>query len=341
MNTYFPTIRDITEKGVHPTAGQTANSIWILDNPRVVVRTMCAMNTKKVLDNRMMKMDIARKICEVHNFDRLYVPKTKWVNNMIVEERLDQLGMSNWGNMAVYYNHVDKFDIAVKQFLKFINIFKINDLIGKSDWLKGLWRVIPRYDNIVLYIESGIGKIGLIDLEHLVVDNRHSPVDRIENLIVCVILFPFHYDIIIAGQNNSECINALKNYSDNCCQALSQTVGKQFEFYTNCDFKETIEDRIHKKANQIKVIMTDYSVDLCERIINVIRNTNKENIKSTESTELIDTMTKRFCVLEASNIDNFSNCDNLIENILDQFVFYGVIAHYIVLNVSRDILLIW
>lgn len=145
--------------------------------------------------SRIEQMEDARKICTQNRFDHLVIPEARICGEFIVESRLPLSGHGFQETIAFYAENRDLFTPAVREFTQFFCQAHLEDLVGTSASVFERFGPIPRYDNIPLYLENGVGRIGLVDLEHF---NPHPPsfcsIYSWSNLFY---LFPYHIEEIL------------------------------------------------------------------------------------------------------------------------------------------------
>jgi hypothetical protein len=132
------------------------------------------------LQGNNRQQESAFQMIENNELDRLVVPKFckgARTDSFLIRERIP---IEN--PRSLYYFHPDKFTEPVKQLARFIMQFGIDDIISRA--------AKPRFDNITPFLDEGIEKIALIDLDGLKASNWRD----VWNIIV---FFPFHYEEIL------------------------------------------------------------------------------------------------------------------------------------------------
>jgi hypothetical protein len=145
---------------------------------------------------RFKKMQIVRSILRSQNSQHLIIPKANLCGEFLVEQRLP-INVDIYHNMGLYLSHPKHFNDAVRELTRLFSKVYLSDLVSYQriplSNSKGVYDYI-RYDNLPLYlVEEGgkkVGKIGLIDLEHI----KEEP--DAEGLATLVRIFPLHLDII-------------------------------------------------------------------------------------------------------------------------------------------------
>lgn len=145
---------------------------------------------------RFHQMQEVRSILDSQNSTHLIIPKARLCGNFLVEQRLP-IKVDSYHNMELYLSRPQIFDEAVREMTRLFSKVYLSDLVG--------YQIIPlghiadvedfvRYDNLPFFIVENegkkLGKIGLIDLEHI----QNGPTS--ESLEVLVRIFPYHLDII-------------------------------------------------------------------------------------------------------------------------------------------------
>jgi hypothetical protein len=176
---------------------------------------------------RRDQMKEVRLLCERNHTTCLVVPKARVHGNFLIEQRLPIETGGTKEMIGFYIENKDKFKKAAEELTILFCHSHFGDVTGGKDAFQAILSTsTPRYDNYALYVEKGIGKIGLVDLESF----SHK-VDKTKDdwcFIRCkdvVRLFPYQFDSIIdtakkfdpnidkfAGELNELRDNVLKGY---------------------------------------------------------------------------------------------------------------------------------
>ncbi len=156
------------------------------------------LSYRKTAITRFHQMQEVRSILRKFNTSDLIIPKAFLCREFLVEERLP-INVNDYHNMEIYLKNIPLFNNAVRELTKLFSKGYLDDLIGSNPWnslsyIDGVYGSI-RYDNLPLYIVEkngkSVGKIGLIDLEHM----QKKPSSA--GLQTLARIFPYHLDIII------------------------------------------------------------------------------------------------------------------------------------------------
>jgi hypothetical protein len=142
-----------------------------------------------------------KQFIERKKFKHLIVPQTKVEEDYLIEEKLPINGFDIREQIELYTKHIDSFTAAAEEFTQLLFMGSFTDLLG------GYWgslspTAIPRYDNALLYLERGYGKIGLIDVESLYINSEsgltcENNEETFEKCKIAVTFFPYHLNQII------------------------------------------------------------------------------------------------------------------------------------------------
>ncbi|MGR3951947.1 MAG: hypothetical protein QRY74_03430 [Chlamydia sp.] len=149
--------------------------------------------------NRLKKMYEASRLCTLYNYTHLTIPKAFLHEDFIIEEFLPIGSQRVKEQIGLYIENYRLFDSAIREFTDLLCQSTFYDFIyddHKNPYISvpGC-KTLPRYDNIPLYIENGVGKIGLIDLEDFY--SKPDTKNRLYNIDTTLAIFPCHFDLII------------------------------------------------------------------------------------------------------------------------------------------------
>jgi len=149
---------------------------------------------------RFCAMKEARDICDALQCTHLAVPTARVYKNFIVESRLP-VGMHDTKEqIGLYVEHVELFTPAIREFCLFLFHTQLDDITGDTDDPFQTLSSVPigRYDNLPLYLEKQVAKIGLVDLEDFTAKCSHDdPQWALKRSLHLVRLFPLHFEHIL------------------------------------------------------------------------------------------------------------------------------------------------
>lgn len=175
------------------TSGRTR--VFFPDDLPIVLKQSGSPANQKRLD----QMGQARDICDASNYSHVVIPNARIHGNFIIESRLPiRKNHDTKEEIGFYLENREELTSAIEQFTGFICQSELDDITGKTnDKYSTLSKVpIGRYDNVVMYVEEGVGKIGLIDLEGFKPGAQDAKNVRYACL-EAVRLFPHHLETII------------------------------------------------------------------------------------------------------------------------------------------------
>lgn len=144
---------------------------------------------------RIDQMESIKKFCATKGYKHLIVPSAKNYRGYIIEDRLP-ITNDPLVHFGMYCQYPERFSPAVEELTKLFFNVRICDLIVRStsNTFLDISRNIIRFDNLPLYLDKGIGKIGLIDLQEACpVEGGHAAFAGFKDL---ALIFPFHlYEI--------------------------------------------------------------------------------------------------------------------------------------------------
>lgn len=152
--------------------------------------------------NRFDQMKRGRDICERNGYEHLVIPPARVYGNFIIERRLPIRAHRTIEQIGLYIENRERFTCSVQEFVGFLCQSRFKDITGNTYNPYGIFSKTPlgRYDNIALYLEEDLGKIGLIDLE------QFYPLGEKEQKKECymecrdaVHLFPLHLEEILSA----------------------------------------------------------------------------------------------------------------------------------------------
>ena len=175
--------------------------------PHFVVKEKMAYADQDMFGvDRSQKIFFANVAISRNKFSHLIVPKIQGEidGKFLFEERLP-IHVDESQN--IYRQHRDAFTPAVKEFVHLLIRCQFADLLSRHNNFHCFVTPVPRYDNVCPYVEKGVGKLGLVDLEHFDNDRwrRSVPDDfgvkvnycDIDTCATLIHLFPLHFEEII------------------------------------------------------------------------------------------------------------------------------------------------
>ena len=160
--------------------------------------------------SRSSRTHFANVAIKRQGYSHLIVPKifgTIGEGKYLAEERLPVL-LSTKDAITIYETNRDAFTPAVKEFTNLVLRCQFEDLLALGKGPVPYETPAPRYDNICPYLdENGVGKLGLVDLEHFEENSLGYPMGenfgvKIKNCnkrtcSILIDLFPLHFEKII------------------------------------------------------------------------------------------------------------------------------------------------
>lgn len=149
---------------------------------------------------RLKKMKEAREICEKNQYTHLVIPRARIYEDFIVEDRLPIEEHEIKEVIELYLENKEAFTDSIQEFVHFLFQCDLYDIAGNTQNPYNVLSKAPlgRYDNIALFLEKGVGKIGLIDLEKFSI--RSLEISEAEGVVRCtdaICLFPCHFEAIM------------------------------------------------------------------------------------------------------------------------------------------------
>lgn len=139
---------------------------------------------------RFHQMQEVKSILNWQNSSHLIIPKANLYQDLLVKERL-AINVDSYHNMELYLSKPEMFNDDVRELTRLFSRIFLSDIV--SDQINPFGHItgvgdFDRYDNLPMYVveEKGkkVGKIGLIDLEHV----QKSP--NFQGLETLVRIFP-------------------------------------------------------------------------------------------------------------------------------------------------------
>ncbi len=165
-----------------------------IDMPEVVLKK----SGRAHAITRFHQMQDVRSTLSAQNSSHLTIPKAVLCGDFLVEARLP-INIDRFHNMGIYIAEPHLFDEAVREMTRLFSKVYLSDLLSYQNHpINNIVGDTVRYDNLPLYIEEQdgkrVGKIGLIDLEHM----QNSP--RLDGyrdgFSTLARIFPYHAELI-------------------------------------------------------------------------------------------------------------------------------------------------
>jgi len=183
---------DVTKLSRAP-AGKT--QVYLPKDLPIVLKLSGSPQNKQ----RFEQMQQAREILKKNHYQHLVIPKARINGEWIIESRLSIAEHELKKVIGFYKENTAFFTEAVKEFTGFLCQGEFTDFVSYSNSVMEMgfrFAGVGRYDNVTLLsIENGIGKIGLIDLEHFTPGTQS--INYFESCLSAICLFPYHFQEIV------------------------------------------------------------------------------------------------------------------------------------------------
>lgn len=179
-----------------PVTGKT--EVFLPEDLPIVLKNSKLPNNKI----RARKMRQALEMCEQFELDCLIIPQYRIYKGFILEQRLPIPKNCFHVQKEVYAENHEAFKRAAAQLTVFLFRSSTGDIFSLDQHLFQDYGPAGRYDNFPLYIEDGVGKVGLIDLEHFNVapPGRTLTIQGVLSRAKSAIaLFPYHLNEILTA----------------------------------------------------------------------------------------------------------------------------------------------
>ncbi len=139
------------------------------------------------------KMGQARKMVRKKGYRHLVIPRAQVYDSFIIEHRLPVRNHEHNEKLQIdfYLDHQEQLTEAIKDFTSF--------LCQAGGIVLNLGR--KKYDHVAMYLEGGVGKIGLMNLTHFfpIPEELQKTLSSLHNVCIDAIqLFPYHLETILA-----------------------------------------------------------------------------------------------------------------------------------------------
>lgn len=144
---------------------------------------------KQNCSRRLKTMIGARLVCQELAARRLVIPRAVCHGDFLIEQRLP-IQVSQDVQAKIYVTEAKNLDRLVSEFVHFALKMRFGDYVVPVQYSRLKECPEPRSDNVPLFYDHGVVKMGLIDLEHVYV----GKLDQV--LKDLVFLFPLHAELI-------------------------------------------------------------------------------------------------------------------------------------------------
>ena len=246
---------------------------------------------------RWNNMRIIQNICFQNRYEHLIIPAARLCGSFLIEERLPIIEFSQKGQVALYTENTQLFSSAVKEFTQLLCRVVYPDILTFIHPYKKDFDIpIARYDNIPFFLENGMGKIGLIDLEEVQLQKKDLSKKEVEEIAKkALFLFPYHFFEITTTLEElfpdlELDIDALQEEHSNIIRNFNSIYLDHINFILNK--KESLKKpfiSIKRKNEIIEVVLKselfekDFALEVLENLIKKIENTIQKPIPSSRS----------------------------------------------------------
>lgn len=206
-----------------PKAGAGKTPVHLpVEAPSIVLKR----SGREAAIGRFEQMQKVRCILKSQGSSHLTIPKAALCGDFLVEKRLP-ISSDDYINMGRYIDHPGAFDAAIRELTGLFSKVGISDIVVRDTCfpITNIVGDLVRYDNLPLYVEDGVGKIGLIDLEGVFDRPLSEFPDRTDELLILARIFPYHIEIILneakkRGMGFDE--SAVRSRAEQGCKFLKQ-----------------------------------------------------------------------------------------------------------------------
>jgi hypothetical protein len=312
--------------------------VWLpQDHSSIVIKA-----SGSVSETRAVQMHTFKEVLRTLGIQNIVVPQCHVAGKYQIESRLP-INTHDYHNIRLYIENTKAFDSVIKELVKLASRYWFTDFLSTrfnqnhplSNLAGGDGRLV-RYDNFPVYLENGVAKIALVDLEamgtnylllepflfcleklHKFFDNARS-LKPIETLVR---IFPYHRDLICseARKNlifyspaevekaySAGMISINKGYiefrdwlkAEGKLNAHSLTFGMSIEKYNQIVREANAKIQAQKPDLSQEVIEAEckQAISIFVRDINEQLSTNKLSESATED-EIIEARSLQLCHL--------------------------------------------
>lgn len=185
-------VKDLTPAGIGRTETYSAHTLGIV-----------LKKSGSKCDERLEKMELARKICTENGYTNLVIPRAQKYGDFLIESKVLFNGHCA-AQIALYMENLALFEKAILEFTDFLCQTSLEDIWSycASPFEALIYRAgikpgkLPRFDNVPLFIRDGEGKLGLIDLETLTKEPPSTSDAYKKRCMDLIAFFPHHHELI-------------------------------------------------------------------------------------------------------------------------------------------------
>jgi len=211
------------------------------------------------------------KLFKQHDYKNLTIPRSMLYENFIIAAYIPITMKGIVQQIALYMESPELFTKPVKEFTRLYLKEELIDILGEEQnnpFMNLSLTPIGRFDNVSLYIEKGIGKIGLVDSGIFKRGSTTQTTDWFSKCRALLCLFPQHLDDILDevkefdlnfDSNIVKCRNELNDTRDNALTFFKLIYNKHFDFIKKNEitFENPLDMRpinsVKNKENQEKM----------------------------------------------------------------------------------------
>jgi len=178
-----------------PQANDGKTQVFLPPQLPLVLKRSGKLASKK----RARQTRVVLDLCEGNCLHHLVIPRQRVYKEFVLETRLPIAKNCLQGQMEIYLENRDLFGAAAKEFTQLLFLSEMSDVLDEGHHPLTIFGPIGRHDNFPLFVEEGLGKVGLVDLEHFI------PISKISfssDEVMCrcknaIAIFPCHFEEIL------------------------------------------------------------------------------------------------------------------------------------------------
>lgn len=252
-----------------PKASAGRTRVYFPDNLPIVLK----QSGSPANQIRFDQMKQAKEICSANNYSHVVIPNARLHGDFIIESRLPiRQNHNTKEEIGFYLEHQEELTSAVEQFTGFLCQAKVFDITGNTSDKYSTMSEVPigRYDNVAMYVENGVGKIGLIDLEGF----KPGPQNAGNACLEAIRLFPHHFETIILAAKKFdpkiedyrkaleiERISVLEYFENAYQKHVNFIQQKNIDFNNPIEFDEISLGRVEKIYSVLEGVFLKENVD--------------------------------------------------------------------------------
>jgi len=274
---------------------------------------------QRICTNRVRKLKFGQKICDELGLTHLVIPKARVSGKLLIAERLP-VNCDIKYQMGLYIENRDLFNGAARDYFLFLFHTHLDGTTFRSE--KYDWHsFLTCYDNFCLFVQDGVGKVGLLDLEHLqeqVGDERMLSVSDCCSLALH--LFPCHIEEVLEAAREVDSVSTIHQYQYEHCtrSVISQmtdryTLHREFVLEKGLDYSDSIEFPVLSEERKRDFTRWRYFPEVMEIIRNLAVESSKKDSTSLPEylmarTVVFDLLEGPFNALYYSRIRDITGC---------------------------------